>query len=415
MVVCGGYKRWTKHIRWLYENADNLSTLRRVSIPRLLSYPHRCATIQFVRWWTVKFSSSMSSDSETTSLPAVLSEIDAILVHFGYDIMHQVVLSISESIFCSAYGIFFALAVYSIFRKGLRSPAAIVMLGVVVCLYASSVAQWAFNIVTVLKGIHFLLMVPNIPLPDRPELASVKVVALGLPAETLFMFNMIVGDGVVVWRTWVVYCRRGLAVSIPSLILFISFVFAIMDVVCASHDDAVPIPGICDYTSFLAWVLSVATNVTCTILVGLQAWRHRKMMRAVHRLPGKRMSAEKVLSLLVESGFIYSLLWLTQLIVFLPFPSTSPAFYAYAVLKGMGNQMAGMYPTIIIVIVNFQRTFWEEKESSTGTAKALPTVNPSGMSDTFSIQWTGKDTHLQSVIDIRREKSTRSSSADSEV
>jgi hypothetical protein len=108
-------------------------------------------------------------------------------------------------------------------------------------------------------------------------------------------------------------------------------------------------------------------------------------------------------------------LQLTQLIVFINFPSTSPAFYAYAVLKGMGNQMAGMYPTIIIVIVNFQRTFWEEDKSPTAAANSLPTVNASGLSDKFNIQWTGNDAHLQSVIDIRREKSTRSFSDESEV
>lgn len=108
-------------------------------------------------------------------------------------------------------------------------------------------------------------------------------------------------------------------------------------------------------------------------------------------------------------------LQLMQLIEFLNFPSTSPAFYAYAVLKGMGNQMAGMYPTIIIVIVNFQRTFWEEEKSPTAAANSLPTVNPSGLSDQFNIQWTGNDAHLQSVIDIRRERSTRSFSDESEV
>jgi hypothetical protein len=64
------------------------------------------------------------------------------------------------------------------------------MLAVVVYLYASSVAQWAFNIVTAFKGIHYLLMVPNIPLLDRPELASMKVIVFGLPAETLFNLNV---------------------------------------------------------------------------------------------------------------------------------------------------------------------------------------------------------------------------------
>ncbi|KAJ6467269.1 hypothetical protein C8R45DRAFT_1106049 [Mycena sanguinolenta] len=69
-----------------------------------------------------------------------LSAADALLLkRYGHDTIRDVVGIISESVFCSAYGIFFVLALYSICRNGLRSRRAIIMSLVVVYLYAASV------------------------------------------------------------------------------------------------------------------------------------------------------------------------------------------------------------------------------------------------------------------------------------
>ncbi|KAJ6460322.1 hypothetical protein C8R45DRAFT_1180534, partial [Mycena sanguinolenta] len=302
----------------------------------------------------------MSSDSDPT-LQAALSEIDTLLSRYGRDITEDVVLAITESVFCSAYGIFFAFAVYSIFRKGVRSRASIIMLVVVVYMYTSSVAQWAMNVWTALKGINSLLMTTGVPIPDRPDLADKNLQKIIPPEETLFVLNMICGDGVVVWRTWAVHGRRMLAILVPCILLLIIkselnlVVFGLIDITCNSYDGATPLPGaaaICPNGALIGWAFSVATNVSCTILIGFKAWQHRKMMRELDpcgKVP--RMSSEKILSLLVESGSLYSLLWLTQVVAYLDFPRSSPGFFAWTVLKAMGNQLAGLYPTLIILIV----------------------------------------------------------------
>ncbi|KAJ7367568.1 hypothetical protein DFH08DRAFT_725571, partial [Mycena albidolilacea] len=183
---------------------------------------------------------------------------------------------------------------------------------------------------------------------------------------------MIIGDGVVIWRTWAVYQGRILAISMPCILLLVSFVFTLIDVTCGSYDG--PLPGgeqICPQAAKTSWAFSVGTNVTCTILVGFKAWQHRKMMRELN-LPGKsrRMSAEKIISLLVESGFIYSLLWLSQVIAYIDeIPRSSPWYFVYQAFVAMGDQIAGMYPTLIIVIVNFQRTIWDSSTvNNHGTA-----------------------------------------------
>ncbi|KAF7341392.1 hypothetical protein MVEN_01875900 [Mycena venus] len=349
----------------------------------------------------------MSSDFNST-LPAPLSDADAlILKRYGRDIMQDTLGMIVESICCSAYGIFFAFAVNSILRTS-WSRGKIVMLLVVIYLYASSVIQLGLDFATLFKNIHYLLMVPEIPIPDRALLADEN---LGFfPAlEALFVFNMIVGDGVVIWRAWAIHQRRMLAILFPCFLLLVCFIFSVIDIVCFSYEGL--LPGgeqICPQASLIAWTFSVGTNVLCTILIGRKALQHRKMMRALNVHRKSRMSTEKVLSILVESGFIYSLLWLSTVVAYIPaITRDTPWYYVYEVLQPISTQIAGMYPTVVIVIVNLQRTIWEEIPATIttgGTAQWGSSAKKSGQTDTFDTQ-RGVDIHLETVVEITREGS----------
>ncbi|KAJ6481973.1 hypothetical protein C8R45DRAFT_780181, partial [Mycena sanguinolenta] len=186
------------------------------------------------------------------------------------------------------------------------------------------------------------------------------------PAESLFVFNMIIGDSVVIWRTWAVYQGRLLAIGLPCILVFASFVFSLIDISCNVYRG--PLPGrydICFKAAEISWALSVARNITCTILIGLKARRvyiQRSQVTADIVLQAASMSTEHILPLFVESGFIYSLLWLNQGVAYLNLnvPPDSPWIYLDHILQPLGNQISGMYPTVIIVIVNFQRTIWDQ-------------------------------------------------------
>jgi hypothetical protein len=72
-----------------------------------------------------------------------------------------------------------------------------------------------------------------------------------------------------------------------------------------------------------------------------------------HRL---RSPSERLLVFLVESGFVYCLFWLTQLVLFFPPSRASGSIWAWEVLAPLGNQISGLYPTIIIVVVKLQHS-----------------------------------------------------------
>ncbi|KAJ7703951.1 hypothetical protein B0H17DRAFT_1003217 [Mycena rosella] len=280
------------------------------------------------------------------------------------------------------------------------------MLCVVVYLYATSLTLWALNVTFWFKNAHaFFMDYPSMPLPDRKAQANLNVMMLGTPMEALFMFNMVVGDSVVIWRAWVLYQRTLWVVSIPCLALLMSFIFTVVDITCLTgagwgNQSAIAGGGpVCAHAELTSWAFSFVTNATCTILIGFKAWRHRRTMKSLNTLENnRRMSTHKLLSVLVESGFIYCLFWLTQLILFIDVSRDKPIIYVYQLFAGMGDQISGMYPTLIIVIVNFHQTIWEP-DSSLPPPGAVSSVQwssgskRSGPATTFFSQ-RGIDVHL---------------------
>ncbi|KAF7367007.1 hypothetical protein MSAN_00959800 [Mycena sanguinolenta] len=327
----------------------------------------------------------------------MLSEADASrLKRYGLDTMRDVSNIVSESIFCSAYGIFFALAVYSICRKGLRSRREIIMLVVVVYLYAASVTQYAVDCWTTFRNIYSLFMTTDVPLPDRADLGDADFAKFAGLMEVLFDFNMIIADAVVIWRIWAVYQGQFRAIVIPCVLLLGAFVFAIIDNTCGISEG--PLPGgeiICPHSAIVVWAFSVATNILCTALIGFKAWQHRKMMKELSvggRYHG--MSSENVIQIIeyIDIEYFTSLYWFAQ------------------ILAGLGRQITGMYPTLIIVIVNFQRTIWEQSPSVTlgsSTAnKSLQWAVNNSRSGATTVD-TGLDVgiQLETLSDVLREDS----------
>ncbi|KAJ7486610.1 hypothetical protein FB451DRAFT_1534526 [Mycena latifolia] len=300
----------------------------------------------------------MSFDSDVC---VPLSPDDSYLLYrFGRAVAQDAVGLIWETLFLSAYGIFFCLSIWTIFRRGLKSISSIIMLLVVVYLYASSLALWGLNMTLWFKRVHALFMdYPNLGLADRLDAGNVNVEILGSPMESLFMFNMIVGDSVVIWRVWVLYLTPGSLGHMRSG----------SDAPNVLHQTAIANGGpVCERAELISWAFSFVTNAACTILIGYKAWQHRGATKALNiSVTSRRISTNRILSLLVESGFIYCLFWLTQLILFFDVSRDTPLIYVYQLFAGMGDQISGMYPTLIIVIVNLHQTIWDE--SSHGETK----------------------------------------------
>ncbi|KAJ7076630.1 hypothetical protein B0H15DRAFT_790330 [Mycena belliarum] len=235
------------------------------------------------------------------------------------------------------------------------------MLTIVVYLYATSLALWGLNVTQWFQREHIVFVNrAEVGLLDRLNAADLKVEStLSTPMEALFMFNMLVGDSVVIWRVHALYPRTLWPRLVPCIPLLISLAFTIIDIICLTGGgwigkSSIAVGGpVCERAELISWAFSFITNVACTLLIWYRAWSHSMGTSSA------RISTTRILSLLVESGFIYCLFWLTQLVLFIDIERDTPAFYVYELFSGMGDQISGIYPTLIIVIVNLHQTIWD--------------------------------------------------------
>ncbi|PBL02976.1 hypothetical protein ARMGADRAFT_1159441 [Armillaria gallica] len=97
---------------------------------------------------------------------------------------------------------------------------------------------------------------------------------------------------------------------------------------------------------------SLLTNICSTSVVGIKAWRHRHWVISELQLKGKNITtAQRVFTLLVESGIIYCL---SGLIV----PITTVIRLPDGILGDLYTpvtvQFAGIYPAVVILLVHRQ-------------------------------------------------------------
>ncbi|KAI0258134.1 hypothetical protein BC834DRAFT_119953 [Gloeopeniophorella convolvens] len=113
----------------------------------------------------------------------------------------------------------------------------------------------------------------------------------------------------------------------------------------------------------------LGTNILSTSLIAWKAWEYRRHVRANLRHGSPSQRVEKVLAFLIESGFMYCLLWILYLLT------------AFKVLPGSGSYIVNvfmlylscMYPTIITIIVCLQaRSSYEAHSGHRGRSKYSP-------------------------------------------
>ncbi|KAH8823215.1 hypothetical protein DL96DRAFT_266409 [Flagelloscypha sp. PMI_526] len=312
-------------------------------------------------------------------MASVNDSMDSMLSEFAGWMTIQDLISLSlECILWGFYFILFSAAIVIQWRRGFETLGLRLILAVTLALFASSTVLLASKLAGGILLLKYIVL-ENSKLGWGGGLAAVAsaLEPLSIPMEALFLFNILMGDAVVVIRAKVIWETSGSRrfVFVPLVFLIAAFAFAVTTITCMSltpndlnaSSQLASGPWVCRRAEPIAWTFSLLTNLTSTLLIARVAWVHRKEILVLRGPDRRKTTTEHILNLLVESGLAYFLFLLTQVVLFidtgtsvtgLPQVSSS-AQWAYVILNPLGDQMSGIYSTSVIILVVLQRTSWE--------------------------------------------------------
>ncbi|KAL5485981.1 hypothetical protein ACEPAI_7025 [Sanghuangporus weigelae] len=186
--------------------------------------------------------------------------------------------------------------------------------------------------------------------------------------NALLLVNYVFTDSVVVWHAWVL-CKDGNK-AILTIPMF--FLICTSNHVCTRNYWHQSFNGclrrnlnhIIDISQMTNLVLSLLTNIFATSIIAYRAWQHRQSIReTLSRERDTSTKVEKILALLVESGLIYcvsGIMVLLASVLRLPFGILGDFYTPVHV------QVAGIYPTVVLVLVSQQRSLKEGAFSTAG-------------------------------------------------
>ncbi|KAK1218285.1 hypothetical protein PQX77_019034 [Marasmius sp. AFHP31] len=240
----------------------------------------------------------------------------------------------------------------------------------------SSFEIWA-DVVIILKGIQHVF-VDNVGMSflDKQIAFADTFTVLGSVQESVVPLEIFIGDLIVFWRVWVLCTGQRRLVVLPFAFLLATAACSLGILGCfAQNDWPIVDPPACGSLILSAYSLSAATNISGTIVIGLKVWYYRKNVGA-YLGKHKRGRTEKILTLLLESGVVYSLLWIVQIIMVRTRP---PATFSAEVVRQIFRvtivQLVGIYPTLLVVLVYLQRSLWDASGHSTFVATSSTSKN----------------------------------------
>ncbi|KAF9459106.1 hypothetical protein BDZ94DRAFT_1269043 [Collybia nuda] len=256
------------------------------------------------------------------------------------------------------WGFYAALALgtlYILVSQGLKALSRKFLFTVIIIMFISSTSISIIRILLQLKLIDALG-------PSPPDDSSLLITWTAV-SNCLERLNYVLSDVIVVWRAWIFWARNKYAKILLVLCMLLSTAAAIIDgaftVVAEVNADGFALPA--GASTLILTLPLLITNVFATSLVAYQAWLYRVEVRSTLSRGSAISTVEKLMILLIESGFIYCSLWILVLVTRYRLLSN----LAFDVMFAVFPHLTAIYPVFIILLAALERT---QSESITSEA-----------------------------------------------
>ncbi|KAJ7578234.1 hypothetical protein C8J56DRAFT_1060356 [Mycena floridula] len=266
------------------------------------------------------------------------------------------IFSLKESLIQTAvgfilYGIYSALVIivlYKLWTNKAQLAADHILITAVIIMFIASTTQIFISLA------FYLIQLPTLGF-DPPNNERLLII-MSILTATMTRLNYFIGDSTVVWRAWKLWTNHPRVHTLLCICLIgtfagvtVDFAFAILFELSQFSDS----PRFSPLRSLILTIPLFLTNIISTLVIAYQVWEYKvEIKRNLGRSRNKRTKAERVLILLMESGSIYCLLWLSMLVFGLK--SSDNKSLSHALVGGILPQLA-IYPIIIILLITLQK------------------------------------------------------------
>jgi len=240
-----------------------------------------------------------------------------------------------QSCLWGAFAVMFVLTYWTLVHRRPRGrPLNKSMLGVAILMFVLATTQLAVNFARVIKG--FIIFGDNTEVFYN-QLAEFTQVF----GSTMYIVQTFVGDGVAIYRCYVVWSRSRMYAAVPAFLYIGSLVTGIGILVTmgqANDGSLVFFEELGRWiSSFFAFTL--VTSTTCTLMIASRIWflSHRSASNGVTR------SLHPIALVIVESGAIYSAMLIALLILY-----GQKSWFQYVIVDALSSLIGIVFSVIIV-------------------------------------------------------------------
>ncbi|VDC02674.1 unnamed protein product [Peniophora sp. CBMAI 1063] len=257
-----------------------------------------------------------------------------------------------------------AFSAYIFWHKGLRTRTHVAMLVLMLIMYGFAATAWGIRVASLVQAVGH---------PGKYAILDAQ--SVGMESQILLVcesLNIVLGDVIVVWRTWTLWSdkfrAKRIVGGIPCILILgtigcgvYEFVSEDRNVTSTKYSTAA---GFDDYNApdpvYETWpgktsaILSGILNVWCEVFVVVVTWHLGNMRKSVgrHRYDSRTGMALLLLSL---CGAIYCIFWIYWVVDSIS--NTGPNLNATLLLgnNAAAVQVNGIYPTFVMVSASLQQ------------------------------------------------------------
>ncbi|KAI0317173.1 hypothetical protein OF83DRAFT_1059068 [Amylostereum chailletii] len=330
------------------------------------------------------------SSTDTTVLSAI-----------GYDIVQNGVCIAVESFLLAVYAILAGKAGHIFIRKGF-TKISVSILAAITIMFVLATVNWIIDLVNFVSEARMTLVDgPGGDLETKYNNALTRIFHFTSIQAMLYSYMSNIGDAVIIWRVYAFWSigREKFVVILPCLSLLASVIASILMTYCVAHSssetEALGIfqkPAFCRNIQITTYCTAVITTAVATFLIGLKAWMYRRSIKATLFESTRRTKVEKVAAILVETGLLYFLFFVLQLLMSIPglsqrLQAKSGSRFAFTMVEYLTSVVAGIYPTGITVLVHSKKSLLPSTWSTITT-----TTCPNGEEANIPIGFANNET-----------------------